>query len=538
MKKIKKLGLMVDCSRNSVLTVEATKRLIDILSKLGYTYLELYTEDTYEVPEEPKFGCMRGRYTKEEIREIDAYCIAHKMTLKPCIQTLGHLESMFRWGEYNRIRDCVNILLAEEDATYEFIDHLFASVADCFSCREINIGMDEAFLLGHGKYYRKHGHVPPREIMKRHLKRVVEIADKYGFKCDMWGDLFHHMAYENLSGEASVEKANEAIPDQVSLIYWDYYRLDQEFYEKRLDEYTRLTNRISFAGGIWTWRGFCPSTSFAIKATEKAMRACQKYGIDDFMQTAWGDDGGECSVFAALPAIVATAEYARGNYDEEKIARRFRRVVGMDMQLFTSLERPNALNAPPVATANTGNYLLYNDPFIGICDGTVEEGQGTFFEDIAKELTNGVKNRKWGYIFKMERALCELLAFKCDLGKKTRRLYNEENKEALLALANDTYPLCVRKLRTFYRTFKDYWFRDKKSFGFEVQDVRIGGMMHRLEECARTIRDYCAGKIDHIAELEEVPPYTTEKDYTGPCALTLSYQQSFTPAKLIHEFYN
>ncbi len=533
---MKELGLMVDVSRNSVLTVDAAKRLVDILQKLGYTYLQLYTEDTYEVKEEPRFGCFRGRYSKEEIREIDAYCIAHGITLKPCIQTLGHLESMFRWGEYNRIRDCVNILLCEEEETYVFIDHLFASIADSFSCREVNIGMDEAFLLGHGKYYRKHGSVPPREIMRRHLARVVEIAAKYGFKCEMWGDLFYQMAYENLSGEASVEESKKAIPADVSLIFWDYYHLDQNFYDEKIKSYHRLTDRVSFAGGIWTWRGFCPTTSFALRATEAAMRACQANGIENFMQTAWGDDGGECSVFAALPAIVATAEYARGNYDEEKIARRFRQVTGMDMELFTSLEKPNALNAARYDTSNCGNYLLYNDPFLGLCDATVKEGQGDYFRDIVQLLEAGIKSRRWGYIFRMERDLCNLLAVKCDLGKRTRRLYTENNKEALLTLANEDYAECVRLLRIFYRSFKNYWLRDKKSYGFEVQDVRLGGMILRLEECARTLRAWCKGDIAHIAELEETP-HEAYGNGENPRAMAIDYRHAFTTSKILHDFF-
>ncbi len=32
-----------------------------------------YTEDTYEVDGEPFFGYMRGRYTKAEMKEIDAF---------------------------------------------------------------------------------------------------------------------------------------------------------------------------------------------------------------------------------------------------------------------------------------------------------------------------------------------------------------------------------------------------------------------------------------------------------------------------------
>ena len=43
-----KNGYMLDCSRNSVFTVEKVKSLIRILAKLGMNDLLLYTEDTYE----------------------------------------------------------------------------------------------------------------------------------------------------------------------------------------------------------------------------------------------------------------------------------------------------------------------------------------------------------------------------------------------------------------------------------------------------------------------------------------------------------
>ena len=33
----------------------------------------LYTEDTYEVDGQPYFGYMRGRYSKEEMKEIDDF---------------------------------------------------------------------------------------------------------------------------------------------------------------------------------------------------------------------------------------------------------------------------------------------------------------------------------------------------------------------------------------------------------------------------------------------------------------------------------
>ena len=73
----KRFGVMLDCSRNAVMKVQTVKRFIDHLQMMGYNALELYTEDTYEIKDEPRFGYLRGRYTGEEMKEIDAYAKAH-----------------------------------------------------------------------------------------------------------------------------------------------------------------------------------------------------------------------------------------------------------------------------------------------------------------------------------------------------------------------------------------------------------------------------------------------------------------------------
>ena len=68
-------GAMLDCSRNAVMKPEEVKNFAGILKSFGYNALMLYTEDTYEVNGEPYFGYMRGRYSHEELREIDAFCL-------------------------------------------------------------------------------------------------------------------------------------------------------------------------------------------------------------------------------------------------------------------------------------------------------------------------------------------------------------------------------------------------------------------------------------------------------------------------------
>ena len=107
-------GVMLDMSRNAVMKPEQVKKFAKIISGFGYNMIQLYTEDTYEVEGEPYFGYMRGRYTQAEIRDIVEYCETIGVEIVPCIQTLAHLNQIFRWRSvYYQINDCEDILLVE-----------------------------------------------------------------------------------------------------------------------------------------------------------------------------------------------------------------------------------------------------------------------------------------------------------------------------------------------------------------------------------------------------------------------------------------
>ncbi len=107
------LGVMVDVSRNGVLRPEAARTLMRRLALMGYNTLILYAEDTYEVPGEPFFGYLRGRYTREEMKALDDYADTLGIEMFPCIQTLAHLAQILQWPAYQACRDTEDILLAE-----------------------------------------------------------------------------------------------------------------------------------------------------------------------------------------------------------------------------------------------------------------------------------------------------------------------------------------------------------------------------------------------------------------------------------------
>lgn len=503
-----KFGVMIDCSRNAVMSVPAFKRMTDILVSLGYNTIRLYTEDTYEVDGEPYFGYLRGRYAKTEWKEMDAYAAKRGVELIPCIQTLAHLGTIFRYAGYGKIKDIDDILLVGEERTYELIENMFRTLSECFSSRNIHIGMDEAFMLGRGKYLDKNGLEERAAIIGKHLDRVLKIAEKYGFRCEIWGDMYMLAAYGGVYEHTMDDSKRVAglIPENLKLCYWDYYHTEVSHYEDCIEKHRRLTDNISFAGGAWTWTGFCPHNGYSLKITEAAVKACRNKGIKEVYFTLWGDNGGECSPFGVLPALTAASEFARGNFDMRSIRELFREKIGMDYDLFCALEAPDRVYSGPEGEPDCDDpskVMLFTDPFCGIFDARVREGVAPgYYKKVSEILKKGEASREWGYLFKSLRALCDVLEVKFDLGVRTRKAYKAGDTAALGRVIGD-YTELLKRLDAFYDAFEAFWMTEKKPFGFEVQDIRLGGVKQRIAHCRKRLERYIAGEEKNIPELEE-----------------------------------
>lgn len=59
------------------------------------------------------------------------------------------------------------------------------------------------------------------------------------------------------------------------------------------------------------------------------------------------------------------------------------------------------------------------------------------------------------------------------------------------------------RIQEFYEKLKTLWFKENKPFGFEMQTLRIGGLLQRIKDCKERIQDYVSGKTQAIEELEE-----------------------------------
>lgn len=515
MKNFDKFGVMIDCSRNAVPNLTSLKRFIEILAKMGYNCAMLYTEDTYEVEGQPFFGYKRGKYTMEELREIDDYAISLGIEIIPCIQTLAHLNALVRWDDYRQIRDCDDILLAGDERTYNLIDAMFQSLSKSLRSRKIHIGMDEAHMVGLGKYLDKNGYQNRHEIILAHLNRVCEIARKYDFEPMMWNDMFfrldlngaYYVPKDKLATYHISKEVCDKVPQDLIGVYWDYYNTEPEIYDAMMKCSNELTpNRVWFAGGAWTWGGFTPHNRYSFRRNLEAIPACIRNGVKNAVLTMWGDDGGETPFFSVLPALMQAAALAEGLTEDEMKAK-FLEITGVDYDDMLTLELPNHIYGPErdSGSSNYSKSRLYNDPFLGIEDKNAKEPvDPTVFAQYAKTLhDNAAKYSEFGYLFETQATLCDILTEKFNLGICTRELYEAGDKKGLRTLAEGEYTRFEKNWEAFYNAYRYQWETINKTYGFEMQDLRLGGLLVRVKNCKRRLLDYVDGKITRIEELEE-----------------------------------
>ena len=506
---------MIDCSRNAVPSVAGLKKFFDIISKMGYNCAMLYTEDTYEVESEPFFGYKRGRYSAAELREIDEYAASVGIELIPCIQTLAHLNAIFNWKEYERIKDIDDILALDLERTYVLIERMLSSVSQNIKSRKLHIGMDEAHNIGLGKYLDRNGFGNRYDILLNHLSRVCEMAKKYGYDVLMWEDMFFRLMQKGDYRTDQVldfpEEITSKIPDNCSMVYWDYYGNKREVYDAMITSSQKLSRDVWFAGGAWTWSTFTPHNSLSIARNKIAVPACIEGGVKNAIFTMWGDNGAECPYFSALAMLMHAAATAEGLTEEEMRAR-FREITGEEYDAFLELELPNFVYGKDktVGSANYAKNRLYDDPFLAIVSTNSPGADASNYEEYAKILrARAAQSKNFAFLFESAAALCECMEIKLDLAWCTRECYYAGDKNGLRKLAENEYTEFLLRLEKFYAAFRKQWYTANKTYGFEVQDQRLGGLMQRIKSCRERLLEYADGEIDEIAELcEDVLPFT------------------------------
>lgn len=495
-------GGMLDVSRNAVMRVEMVKVMLRKIALMGLNTFMLYTEDTYEIEGRPYFGHLRGRYSKDELKELDAYASALGIELIPCIQVLGHMTRYLRWAAASPVRDTINEMLVGEEKTYELIGDMFSTVKECFTTKRVHIGMDETHHLGRGSYLDKNGYRPLLDIYMEHLNRVVAMTKEYELEPMMWSDVFFKRP-GFVDYDVRVELTQDVInrmPKEATPVFWDYYHSDEDFYAINLEKHKKLSDKTIFAGGVWCWAGFTHYNSKTICHSVPALEACKKSGTKEVLATIW-HNGAESFLMTALPGLALYAEYQyKGNYCEEDVAYCVKRTCQAEYEDFQIMNQVDMLHQHPDQYPMIRG-ALYNDPLQGLLDCNF---QGFDSHGYYKELLQKLEGRGSGVFapaFDVIRTLTSVLTQKCDFGIRLKNAYDQKNEQKLKELKKEC-ELLIERMKQLRKTHKSAWMYYNKAFGWKSFDIRYGTMLCRLSSVCEFLDEYLAGDISCIEELE------------------------------------
>lgn len=509
-------GIMLDCSRNAVMTLPNLKRYMRRLAILGYNMLMLYTEDTYRIEGEPFFGLMRGAYSPEEIKEIDDYAASLGIEVIPCIQTLAHLEQMFRWNCYKDINDLNGILLVDEPKTYELIEKMIVTWKNCVRSRRIHLGMDEAHGIGDGKFKKLHGEESRFNIINRHLGKVMEICRRHGLEPMMWSDMYFRCGSKTddyYDKECVIpEEVVRQIPKDVELVYWDYYNTDKEFYKEWIARHRALGGEPVMGSGVWTWRLFWYDHTLTRKTVIPCIQACREAKVKDVFFTMWGDDGAYCDYDSAMAGLAFASDLAHtGAANDAVLEAKFRHLLhGASYKDTLAIAKSSYFYLPGI---------IWDDPIMQMFTGAFyfdSEKRG-IYDDIKFDFATAVKSMQEsldslprnpksteGGSIPYGRKLLEFAIAKCNFVKTYLDAYRrKDNRKAVAGVI----PMAERLLRVFRQFSAEHhkvWFSHNKPFGYETVQVRLGGEEARIKELVRRLKEFAEGRAQTMPETDDL----------------------------------
>ena len=501
-----KLGIMLDCSRNAVMKVSHIKKWMRQIALLGYNVVKLYMEDTYDLPGEPFFGYMRGRYSAEELKEIDCCAGELNIELIGCIQTLGHLEHLLKWPAYSNIKDTKAVMLVDNEETYRLIDKMISHFAECFTSRRIHIGMDETFDLGLGNFLEHNSYQHSSELYSRHLHKVVEICQKHDLHPMIWSDMYFrtgNVPFENYDSEIVIPpEVEKTIPSDVEFVFWDYYKNNEKYYLDLIERHRQLGKEPIMASGIWTWAEFWYNHEKTVRNATPCINASRRSGLKELFFTMWGDKGAYCEFDSAMAGIAYCAEkiYTDESFNEDKLAARFEKICNASYHTVIQASKMNHI-------CNMDAYM-WDDPLLGIeWKRRKKEDNDYWVKALAASCQLSESQASVATIFEpidLAHAfnLVEFIKERIETSLLLEDAYRNREKQAM-ELVQKRIPSVISRIDELLVSLRRQWFKRNKPIGIEELQQRFGGLKERYIELGNRLDELLNGVVDSIYELED-----------------------------------
>jgi hypothetical protein len=323
-------GISDDFARGQVSTLCNFKKIIRFLSRYKMNVYQPYFEDAIELKSYPDIGTGRGRLTQNEIKELVAYGEKYFVEVIPIFQMLGHWENLLIQPNYYHLADFPGAasLDVTNEKTYEFIENCVKELSKLFPSKYFHAGLDESWDVGLGNSKDLTDEIGIAAVHANHYKRVNEIIKKCGKTMMMYGDIIHNHP-----------EIFDMLPKDIIVVDWRYGTQDYEPYVKKYKEYG-----IPFycSPSVSNYNRIFPYIENSILNIRDFTKVSYDYGTIGFINSSWGDNGGEnfreFNLFGY--AFGAECSWNPINVDVEKFKKKFfKDFFGGEENIFNAIFR-------------------------------------------------------------------------------------------------------------------------------------------------------------------------------------------------------
>jgi len=331
----------------------------------------------------------------------------------------------------------------------------------------------------------------------------------------IWSDMFMKAANQNedptsdyyqIEGEVP-QQMIDTVPRNVDFVYWNYGNTNSDIYVAHIKRHFKFADRLVFAGAIWNWTSFTTDYDRTFAVTEAALNACKAEGLRNVFATTWGDGGAERNIYEILLGMQLYAEHGYAEkVSEDKLRARFLACTGCNYDDFRAMTYLDNAYGTELTDGydytNSSSWLMWQDVMLGLYDKHLEGFNMTAqYEEIYEKMVAARdRNGEYNFVFDFLSKVADVLRIKAELGIRLKTAYDAGNKTALAKCVEEIRECRVR-VDALYALNRELWFEINKPFGWEVCDVRYGGLLKMLERAEMRVTQYLNGEISELPEL-------------------------------------
>ncbi len=480
---LRRRGFLLDISRGKVPRPETVRWLIEVLARLRYNELLLYTEHTFQFENHPEIGTGSGGYSAPEIRELDAYAHRWGIDLVPCLQTFGHFRRILEKSSYRHLAESDRLWSVSPEAagTYPLLRDLLEEYLPNFASGWVHLNCDEPVDLGKGLSRERAEREGPAAVFAGHVNRIAEMARDLGKRPMIWADVL-----------AEHPEALDLLDPDITLADW-WYEPDHDF--DRVERFRDAGRDFLTVAGTSSWSSLFPRFDTSLPNIRGHARAAKRFGASGIIMTDWGD-GGHFNLFGgSLFPIAAGAQAAWGDEDrpESELAAAFSEHVAGDASGFSGefAARLGRLhntgfrhfNHSPLKTVFFETRLMRSarTPTREALGKTLEELRRLAADTNAHGLPPGSSGAEWRFALDASRLGAErgLAALRLREAERNTTPKDRRLAEELTALADRQLELAKR--------FRQLWLRTNRPEGIETARKLFQGAVKALRQASRSL---------------------------------------------------